>query len=165
MFPAPVCAARWDFWGLAACLFGAHSSFPPMHVDRQNKTQRDYFCMLALDLPSPQANYPAGIQQSVSAAASLLAAGGGICVVLPLRGFAGLTGRRVGGFVTCGILPLGGCPSASPPGPEEAAPKDDQRAWRGGLSPGPSTWCSVPEGGLCWRASKAEGSCYRGCLM
>lgn len=117
VFPAPVFAARWDFWGLTACLFGAHSSFPPMHVYVLRDTRHDYFCTLPLRFPSTQANYAASIQQTVSAAASLLAAEVGVdSVLLPWALPVSLAGARMGGFITCVFASLVGFPPLHPYG-------------------------------------------------
>lgn len=73
--------------------------------------------MLPLHLPSTQANYPPSIQQTVSAAASLLAAEVGVCsVLLPWALHISLAGGRVGGFVTRVFVAPVGFPPLHPHG-------------------------------------------------
>ena len=68
MFPAPVCSARWDFWGLTACLFGAHSSFPPMHVyvstDKIKHSMTVSVCYPCICHPLKQITLPASSKLS-----------------------------------------------------------------------------------------------------
>lgn len=120
--------------------------------------------MLPLHLPSTQANYPASIQQTLSAAASLLAAEVGVySVLLPGAWHVLLAGGWVGGFITCGFVPPVGFPPLHPHGWRKLHAKIISRS--GGMV------CSQvlpPDGAspgglgeLWWRAPKVKISCER----
>lgn len=149
---------------MTACLFGAHSSFPPMHVCVLTDTQHDYFCTLPLRFPSTQANYPASIQQTVAAAASLLAAEVGVdSVLLPWALPVSLAGARMGGFVTCVFVSLVGFPPLHPYGWREQHANIIGRL-EGWFIPRSLCLMQLPWRDLrelCWGASKVKILCER----